>query len=228
MRRIIICLLPLAVALFYLPGLNARAFQDEPPATAELTATPLSASPQVLSPSPGQALQGNVPIMVFTAVQGLQAVELTFGYYKDSTQTWFPIFQGEQALENQALLEWDTGQISDGDYTLRLVVTLIDGTQQTVLVPGLRVRNYTPIETNTPEPILPTDTPPPQDTSTPTSAPLPTQTPPPPTSTALQTNPAELTTQDVYVSAGKGALGVACLFALGLLYNSIRTKVRRR
>ena len=228
MRHIIIYFLALAATLIFLPDLKADAFQEEPTATAELTAPPPSASPQVISPRPGQALQGSVPIIVNTAVQGFQSVELTFGYDQDSTGTWFTIFQGKQALENEALLEWDTGQITDGNYTLCLVVALTDESQQTVLVPGLRVRNYTPIETDTPEPIPPTATPPPQDTPTPTSPPPPTQTPPPPTPTPLQTNSAELTPQDIYMSAGRGALVVACFFGLGLLYTSIRSRVRRR
>jgi hypothetical protein len=228
MRHIFLSFLALAATLIYLTGLNADVFQDEPPATAELTATPPPASPQVLSPRPDQALQGNVPIVVITAVEGLQTIELSFSYIQDPTQTWFPLYQGGQALENQAILEWDTGQITDGDYTLRLVVTLIDSSQQTVLVPGLRVRNYTPIETDTPEPIPPTATSAPQDTPSPKSTLPPTQMPLPPTSTPLQSNPAELTRLDVYASARKGILAAVGLFALGLLYVSMRSKFRRR
>jgi hypothetical protein len=228
MRNIFIYLLLLTTVLFCPPDVNASAYQDKPTVTAELTATPPSGSPQILSPRPGEALQGNVPVIISTAVEGLQSVELSFGYFQDSTQTWFPLYRGEQAFENQALLEWDTGQISDGDYTLRMVITLVDGSQQTVLVPGLRVRNYTPIETETPQPSLPTATPLPQATPTPTRTTLPTWTSPPPTPTPLLTNPAELTSQDVYVSAGKGVLAVVCLFTFGLLYNSIRSRFRRK
>ena len=91
--------------------------------------------------------------------------------------------------------------------------------RSTTVVKGLRVRNYTPIETSTPTPVTPTATLLPGE--------LPTATPTPPTyhhphPTALPPNPAGLVPGDVAFSLGKGALGVAGFFALMGVYGLVR------
>lgn len=214
-------------ALAYLWASPARAFQatasPTPPASAPGTA-PQSAA--ILSPLPGQALQGVVPIVVDTPVEGFEALELAFAYANDPTDTWFPIFQGSQPVTGEALTQWDTGQISDGVYTLRLTVRLVDGSQQTAQAAGLRVRNYTAIESDTPTPVTPSPTLLPQDTPIPSATPTPTGTPRPPTSTSLPPNPAILSRAQVLSSVLQGGLAVVGGFALAGLYGMLR-RLRR-
>jgi hypothetical protein len=176
----------------------------------------------ILSPVPGQALQGSAPIVVDTAVEGFEAAELAFAYANNPSGTWFTLFQSNQPVSGEALMEWDTSQISDGTYTLRLTVRLSDGTQQEVEAAGLRVRNYTAIENDTPTPVTPSATSPPQDTPVPSFTPTPTGTPRPPTPTPLPDNPAVLDKSEVVKSAAKGALVVLGIFALAALYGALR------
>ncbi len=212
----------------------ASARQEPPPATATsaaatepapLAVTPAPSGVALLSPQPGQALQGSIAVVANTAVEGLQAAELEFAYAHNPTNTWFLIQQSNQPVANEALVEWDTSKISDGVYTLRLTVTLQDGSQQSVQVAGLRVRNYTPIETDTPTLPPPSATPLPRATSRPTATPTPlppTSTPVPPTATAVPPNPAQLDRSAVLIGMGKGAMAVIGLFALGGLYVALR------
>lgn len=192
------------------------------PSASENTAAP--ATPETIgvqSPLPGQALQGTIVIRGSTEVQGFQSARLEFAYSENPTNTWFLIqeFSGPAAGE---LAQWDTSTITDGTYDLRLSVTLADGKQVKAVISGLRVRNYTLIETDTPTPELPTATQVPGDTPVPTITPTPTVTPIPPTPTPLPPNPAQLSRRDITGSMGKGALGILGIFALIGLYTSIR------
>lgn len=189
---------------------------------------------QIISPKPGQALQGSIPVVVDTTVENFQTVELTFRYTNDPTETWFLIYQGIQPVTGTMLVLWDTDAITDGDYILRMVVTFEDSNQKAITAPDLRVRNYTMVETNTPPPAPPTSTPAPPATPTPfartTSAPLVTQFA---TEVAIQitpipTNPAELNRSDILTGAGKGAIAVVGFFILIGIYHRIRSKGRNR
>jgi len=104
------------------------------------------------SPRPGEALQGQVSIIGTTDIEGIQSFEVSFAYQRDDTNTWFLIGQGEGVFRSQTLAVWDTTTISDGIYRLRIRAFLNDGRTLESVITGLRVRNYTPIETNTPEP----------------------------------------------------------------------------
>ncbi len=91
------------------------------------------------------------------------------------------------------------------------------------MVEGLRVRNYTPIETDTPAPTAtqaPGEPPPP--TLTPTASPTPVYATP----TPLPPNPLQVSTQEVTDTFLRGALGAAAVFALLGLYHSVRRKLR--
>lgn len=232
LRRI--CVLGVCLAaLAWMWAAPARAFQAQAtaaPTPTMMTATPTSeaaasVSPQtarIISPLAGQALQGTVPIVVNTAVEGFEAVELAFAYADNPTGTWFTLFQGNQPVSGDAIVQWDTSQISDGIYTLRLTVRLSDGTQQSDEAAGLRVRNYTAIESDTPTPVTPSATPPPQDTPVPSLTPTPTGTPRPPTPTPLPANPAVLEPNDVLLSVARGALATLGIFALIGLYGALR------
>ncbi|MBN2550552.1 MAG: hypothetical protein JXB15_15415 [Anaerolineales bacterium] len=190
-----------------------------------------SASAAITSPVGGQALQGVVSIQGNTAVDGFLAAEITFSYFNNPAQTWFIIQQSDTPVMNGPLAQWDTTTISDGIYTLRLVVLHTDGSQETVNISGVRVRNYTAIETDTPTPPPPTATPAAQATAEPASSPtatgaqVPTEALAP---TPLPPNPLQVSRLDVAASVGLGALaGLGILVLLGL-YQALRLLFRHR
>ena len=166
----------------------------------------------ISSPLEGQIVQGLVTVSGTVAVLGYADYELSFAYQDDSTQTWFslassslPVFEGE-------LGTWDTTTLTDGDYTLRLRVFLLDGSEQEVLVTGLRVRNYTAVPTST---FTPTATPVVR-FAVPTAqliAPAPaTAVPSLPTPTPLPPNPVSLAGPAISNALGWGAILVLLLF----------------
>jgi hypothetical protein len=218
-RRLLLCLFPIVLLLW------GRA-------TAQLS-TPVP--PEVRSPLPGQALQGRVPVLVRGLPPDYETVELAFSYSSDPTGTWFLMAEFERPVPSEKIYEWDTTTLSDGNYTLRLAVTRRSAAQVIVIVPGLRVRNYTPIETPTPT-LSPTPslTPKPGLTRTatvivtPTIYYTPTITPVPPSATPLPTNPAQLSFEDITINLRQGALGVAACFAVVGVYASLRLRSRRR
>ena len=176
------------------------AAQDSPP-------------PAITNPKPEAILRGEVTITGSTAVPNFIFAQLDFAYASNSSDTWFNIQMFSQPMADSTLAVWDTTSISDGDYVLRLRVTLGDGTFQEVLVP-VKVMNDT---------VLPTPTSVP--TSTPEIAvqiptpfllavsPTPTDLPRP-TPTMLPPNPASLGQNQIYGSLGRGALVIVGLFAL--------------
>ncbi len=191
----------------------------------EETPTPEPPGVAITSPVGGQALQGSVSILGDSDVEGFQSVELSFSYAQDTTSSWFLITESDQPVADGELAQWDTTTITDGEYDLRLVVLTADGDQASVMVPNLRVRNYTPIETDTPvvEPTAVTTA----ETPAPTGTDTPTVTPVPPTATPLPPNPAEIGAQDITLSLGKGVLATLGAFLVIGLYASIRRFLRR-
>lgn len=205
------------LALFLLSSNAASAQQSTPPPVA------------ILSPQPGQALQGNVAIIANTAVPDFQSAELSFAYMDNPTNTWFFITQSNQPVTGSQLAEWDTSALTDGNYTLRLVVIKKDGSQLVAAVPGLRVRNYTPIETNTPAPPAPTVTPAPGSIPQPvaTATPLPSPSLAPLAPTPLPPNPAQFGAQDMILSILQGILVIVAVFSVVGLYIAFR-KLNRK
>ena len=210
MRTLIFALLSVIAGLVPLGA--ARALQDQP------------SPPAITSPLPGQVLQGSLPITVDTSVEGFQSAVLYFGYADDPTRTWFLIQTSEAPLANAVMAQWDTTMITDGNYILRLVVTRQGDQPLETLVSGLRVRNYSPVETDTPTPVTPTPSREPGVTPSPTA----TITPIPLTATPLPTNPAELTDSNITGSMGTGALVVLGIFALLGFYIWVRAAARDR
>ncbi len=167
--------------------------------------------PSITYPATGDAIQGTVTILGVSNITGFVSAELAFAYATNPTDTWFLIATSNQPVINAALGVWDTTGITDGIYNLRLRVYLSEGSFQDILVTGLRVRNYTPIETATPvETSTPTATlvePAPVSTPTPTFTPFPTPT-------LLPTNPATVTAGDVNNSLVYGALTAIVIFSI--------------
>jgi hypothetical protein len=195
-----------------------------PSATPEQSEGEENSGIQITSPQAGQALQGNVPVQGKIDAQSTRSTELSFAYANGSTETWFLIQAGLEPGGDRTLAHWDTTTITDGQYDLRLTVTLNNGRQVSTTIEGLRVRNYTPVETNTP---APTSTPAPGELPTATLTPTSTPTEIPPTPTPMPTNPAQLTASDITSGLGKGALGVAAAFVLIGLYAGVKRLFRR-
>jgi hypothetical protein len=227
MIRMVVLLL--ASVLLARPGSWAGAWQDAPtPQPLETPVEPASQQPEpqgtlatpatISSPVPGQVLQGNVLIAGSINVPGFQSAEMFFGYANDSTDTWFLIQSNGQPVPNGALAQWDTTTISDGVYTLKLVVIAQDGSQTTTTVPDLRVRNYTPVETDFSTPVTAA-----------TAAPSTklTQTPAPLSTYALPPNPAGFSTLDISKGLLAGVLSVGAAFGMIGLYASLRKALRR-
>jgi hypothetical protein len=176
--------------------------------------------PVISAPVAGQKLQGKVDITGTTDVPNFASAELAFTYASDPTDNWFTIQVLSQPMLDSTLTAWDTSFISDGDYKLRLRVTLQDGSFQDAIVTDLHVRNYTP---DTPTPVMQVAI-----TDTPTALPFlpptevviteaPTQTPRA-TPTQLLPNPVSLAPNEIYASVRRGALIIIVLFIIfGLL-----------
>lgn len=161
---------------------------------------------RITSPASGATLRGLVDISGTTAVDGFFSAELSFAYASAPTPTWFLLASLDQPASDSLLAQWDTNLITDGDYDLRLRVTLQDGSVLDAVVTGLRIRNLTPTETAT---IPPTITPEFYETAAPTSPP--TFTPAPtatrrPTPTSLPPNPAAVTQPEIESSLTRGLI----------------------
>jgi hypothetical protein len=168
-------------------------------------------APGITSPRPGDALQGTVQILGTSETLGFASYELDFCYAGDTTRNWFQISSSTQPVQAGTLGQWDTTQITDGNYDLRLEVALEDGSKVDIIVPDLRVRNYTAVETSTPGQAPPTATP------SPTTAFFPTPT-------ALPANPAGLTTAEIEKSFGYGGSGAVLLILILALYVFLRRR----
>lgn len=183
---------------------------------------------EISSHQAGEAVRGIVPITGSTEVDGFVSWELSFSYSGDTTGTWFLISEGQDQILDDILTEWDTTTITDGVYNLRLSVNLQGGRRTHFILPDIRVRNYTPIESETPKPSqTPTPftlTPLPSKTPSPTL--LPTDTPIPDTPTPLPTNPIEISTPAISNSLIRGAGLTITVFLIMGLYANIRKWLR--
>ena len=141
----------------------------------------------ITSPLDGAILSGLVPITGTATHPQFQRYELAFAYSPNPTGTWFPLQAPVNTqVVNEIIGRWDTTQISDGLYSLRLRVYYSDTAYLEAFVQNVRVQNATP----TAEVIAPeTPTPPVAITLPPLATATPTPTAPgielPPTSTPL-------------------------------------------
>ena len=223
MLRIIVLGLRMTIGLLWSAGYGPtflQATQIPSPSPSGTTAPALS----LASPLAGQAIQGSVPINGNTAIPDFASAEISFTYSSDAKDTWFLIAESDVPVQDGLLAQWDTTTITDGIYNLRLAVKLDDGSTQEVLVEKVRVRNYSPVETDTP---VPTETPVPGATPAPTFTPTPTFTPVPPTGTAIGANPVQIHTSDLGASLSRGVFVAFILFALFGLYILLRNIARK-
>ena len=209
-------LLPIITLVFPLlfPSLGVTAQESTPVPQAQII---------VLSPVPGQALQGNILITAEINLEEYKSAELSFSYADDPRDTWFLIHEIKEPINEGLKIEWDTTILTDGEYTLRVIV-ITEQDQYSKIVPDIRVRNYSAIETHTP---VPSSTPAPADTLTPTETMTSTITPVHPTPTPLPPNPAQLNFRDIGLSIGKGVLFALAALALFGIYVFIQNRRRR-
>lgn len=182
-------------------------------ASPGFAAAQTDSAPAITAPTAGQVVQGQVAITGTTDIPNFQSAELAFAYASDPTGTWFPIREMTDPVSGGVLATWDTTAISDGNYVLRLRVSLTYNSSQEVSVP-VEVRNYTLLPTasptvtatqlalQVPTPILVAPS------ETPTPLPLPTPT-------LLSPNSVEVTTGEVYAGFWRGALGALVLLLIG-------------
>lgn len=170
----------------------------------------------IISPQSGDAVQGLVAIVGNVVVDDLDHYELAFSTTGKDSESWFPIGIGHETVPENLLGDWDTNQLTDGTYTIRLIVYRTDGEAIVDYAEGVRLRNYTAIETNTPAP-----TPTGEFTPLP---PTPTHTPPPPTPTALPPNPMEVSESQIRNAVIGGAVLVGLFFAGLATYTSYRAR----
>jgi hypothetical protein len=175
--------------------------------------SPFLQSDQVLidSPKNGDLVQGIVEIRGSTNIRDFKSAEVSFGFIDDKSETWFPIQFTDQPKQNDVLTNWDTTTITDGDYRIRVLVNLTDGTQVEARATEIRVRNY-----SRDEKISRTDT-------VPTSFPQPLATVAIPSPTPMQANPAEVSEGALTFSLLQGAAGAGILFFALAIYFSLRS-----
>lgn len=90
-------------------------------------------------PKPGQEIRGKISLIGTVDI-------LNFGFYKyeyaiKGDPAWSTILAGREIIKNGELGFWDTSEIINGEYELRLVVSINDGTELPPCVIDLRVMN---------------------------------------------------------------------------------------
>ena len=177
----------------------------------------------ITSPAAGEILHGEITIIGSTDIPNFFSAQLDFKYASDDGEGWFPLATLSQSALDSPLYLWNTASITDGDYILRLRVTLADGTFQEATVP-ITIQNDSPITTPTPavtftpESSIGFQVPTPfllAASPTPTDIPRPTPTPLPP-------NPASLTQSTILTSLGRGAIVILALFIFSLILLRLR------
>ena len=187
-----------------------------------------AAGPTISAPASGAILRGLVDIIGTSAVDGFFSAELSFAYASDPAQTWFLITNLNVPTSDGLLAQWDTNLVTDGNYDLRLRVTLQDGTTLETFVSGLRIRNLTPTETVTPSPtftLTPTLTPEYDETPVPTHAltfPAPPTATRKPSPTPLPPNPASVTQPEITSSLTRGLIVAFLAFVVIGLFLRLR------
>ncbi len=191
-------------------------------------------APAISAPVAGQTLSGQVSVIGTADAPNFASAELTFAYAADPTGTWFPLARLTQPVQESTLAAWDTTQISDGEYSLRLRVYSQDGTFQDFTVTGLQVRNSAPPATSTSTPTIATIQPAEEIPAFTEEAPLvvesapePTATPVPvspsgPTPAPLPANPAALRVDQINFYLMRGALLALALFVVLGLFLRLR------
>lgn len=208
---LILILVTLALGKWESPG-SAAAQETIPPSIF------------MISPREGQALLGVEIIEGKIRGDGFRSGTVRFSYAGGGSRdrTWFYIADIEPEVQDSAQtsfrIEWDTTQLTDGNYDVRIVAEYEGGSAIFELIPGLRIRNYSPVETPTPAPVQEGITP--VVTLAASNTPLPKSTP-----TPLPPNPAVVASGQLYSTLRISAIAVAGSFFLGMIYWYLRQRM---
>jgi hypothetical protein len=174
---------------------------------------------EITFPGPGNAVQGLVQITGTANIADFQSYRLEFSLQNAASPSWFLIHQQSSPVIDGILGEWDTSVLTDGEYMLRLSIYTQSNATTTVLVENIRIRNYSPIETDTPAPTS-------EDkvlVSTPTVIATPTS-PPPSSPTPLPPNPIAISPNALQKAAITGIIIGFLGVVLILIYTGVRQK----
>src|SRR5512137_1814165 len=157
----------LMAVLWVLPSLaHAQGARSTPTMTVTSTETPTltptdslnvfetpntpTPDPQLIyisNPVDGSLAQGQVIIAGKTEVNGFSRSEVEFSYASNPVESWFLLSRSDQPVRDGQLALWDTSNLTDGDYSIRLRVFFSDGSWRDATVLGIQVRNYTSTQT---------------------------------------------------------------------------------
>jgi hypothetical protein len=126
-----------------------------PAAAQEVAAT-------ITAPTDGQELVGVVQITGSAQHPDFDRYEIAYGPDPNPNDAWQPFSSNSQPVINDVLGAWDTTRVADGTYMLRLRVVRKDSNYDEFFVRGLRVVNVQ--SQNTPTPVAPEPTFPPEAT----------------------------------------------------------------
>ncbi|HRE46290.1 MAG TPA: hypothetical protein PLD47_01070 [Aggregatilineales bacterium] len=226
-RRII---LPVALLLISLLINNSQRVGAQTEGTAAITA-----------PASGETVLGVVTINGTAASPNFQRYTLDFALMQSADELWFPIAEISQQVTNGALAQWNTRNVPDGAYQIRLRVILRDGSVVQTSVQNVLVANasQTPLPTppqaatTLPATPLPTEGPsptpliqqPPTGTPRPTLAVFPTA-PPPPSETPLSSF--VIAVDAIRNAFCTGVYLAVIAFGIGFLYRLVYGRLRPR
>ncbi len=132
---------------------------------------------EIVEPREGSVVEGIVPVYGSARMDDFSHYEVQYGI-GDNPIGWGGVARQDFPLEDGVLAAWNTRELKNGLYSLRVVA--FDGRGNSAASPAVRVTVMNPTPTATPTPThtgTPTMTPPPTQTGTPTTTPTPTATP---------------------------------------------------
>lgn len=177
------------------------------------------AIPTIFYPQPGEAVQGFISITGSIQTESVVAYRLEFSFIDQTEGEWFLIQEGTTPLVDQTLGGWDTSAITDGEYQIRVIIYAPTDEGASFTVSPIRVRNYTPVETNTPSPEIDA----PEDSSFEVTA-RPTETSPPPNPLPKSPeNPASLSQNDLSAALKFGGISGGLIFLAYILTRRIKS-----
>lgn len=129
---------------------------------------------EITDPGKGESVQGIVTIFGTASHPAFESFDLAFSFDPDLTDTWFSIGEPlDTPVADGRLAIWDTTEITDGVYRLRLRVHVVGSPPIETVIEDVRVRNYT--ATETPPPAAATTRPTLEATLLPTPLPVPAE-----------------------------------------------------
>lgn len=173
----------------------------------------------ITSPESGAVVEGVVEIRGSVPEDGFSSAELLYAYSQAEFETWFLIKRIDQVVHDDVLAAWDTTTITDGVYTIKLMVYTQDGIENEVIVDGVRVSNYSRAQDR------PAGNQPELTDNTASAAIVLVATPSP---TELIGNPASILRQEVQRTVVFGIIFACAALSLLVLYSSIQARRRRR